>query len=366
MLIDKKVMLSLENLLLVISATTTGTLLLIGGIITFRYAIKRNNRLIFLFSAMWLLYSVFWFIDAAAHYFYNTFLMAIAIIPQLIGVPCFIIFIELSRKENVSPLKVTILFVISFLLLFVTFLPGGLEVILGYGVHNVGLLRIIQIVWILYFVSLYFIWSYQTWRKAPNELKRLVTWLLFGSTLFSIVTALMYAVGSFFRIFNSIAFFINGIGAFITIIAILKDPKIIYILPFKAYRILVINTNEGTPLFKYDWAKIGEIEENIFSMVLQAVGTVLDEILKKGEVREIQMDRAVLLIQHEKRYPIASILITSRSTKSLRYGLKKFNDQFISNFYSEQDDLYEVRKFEEAKKLVEVIFDFVPKYGRET
>jgi hypothetical protein len=357
-------MTSFDNLLLVLSTTITGTLLLIGGIITFIYAIKRNNRPIFLFSAMWLLYSVFWFIDAAAHYFYSTFLMAIAIIPQLIGAPCLIIFIELSRKENISPIKITILFVMEFLLLFVTFLPGGLEIIPGYGVHNKGVLRITQVVWMGYFVFLYFLWSYQTWKKAPLELKRLVTWLLFGSTLFSIITALMYVLGSFIRIFNSIGFFINGIGAFITIVVILKDPKIIYILPFKAYRILVVNTNEASALFKYDWAKLGEVEENIFTMVLQAVGSVLDEILKKGEVREIQLDRAVLLIQHNKQYPIASVLVTSRSTKSLRYGLRIFNEQFISKFYSNQDDLYEVSRFMEANKLVEVIFDFVPEYKK--
>ena len=362
MLIDEITMSSLENTILVISVTITATLLLIGGLITFIYAIKRNNRLIFLFSAMWLLSSVSWYIDAAAHYLYSIFLMTLVIIPQLIGYACIIIFIELSRKEHVSPLKIIILSVISFLLLFVNFLPGGFEIIPGYGVHNVGLLRIFQMIWLLYIVILYFTWSYQTWRKAPNKLRTLVTWLLFGSILFSIVSALLYAVGSFLRIFNSIALFINGIGAFITIVVILKDPKIIYILPFKAYRILVVNTNEASSLFKYDWAGLGEVEENIFTMVLQAVGSVLDEILKKGEVREIHLDRAVLLIQHNKIYPIASVLVTSRSTKSLRYGLKKFNEQFISKFYSDQEDLYEVSRFEQANKLVEVIFDFVPKY----
>jgi ABC-type multidrug transport system fused ATPase/permease subunit len=313
---------------------------------------------------MWLLYAIFWFIDAAAHYYYSLFLMSLAILPQLIGVPCIIIFIELSRKENVSSVKITALFVIEIALLYVNFLPGGREVIPGYGVHNKGILRIFQIIFLLYFVFLYFMWSYQTWKKAPHELKRLTTLLLFGSILFSIVTALMYALGSFIKIFNSVGFFINGIGAFITVFVILKEPKIIYILPFKAYRILVVDTNEGLTLFKYDWAKLGEVEENIFSTVLQSVGSILDEILKKGEVREIQMDRAVLLIQHDKKYPIASVLITSKSTKSLRYSLKVFYDQFISTFYTLGDDLHEVSKFEDATSLIKTIFDFVPEYRK--
>jgi hypothetical protein len=356
-------MVSLENLMLILSASFAGVFVGVGGLITCFYAIKRKNRLIFLFSAMWLLYAIFWFIDAAAHYYYSTLLMAFAIVPQLIGVPCIIVFIELSRKERVSPLKITILFILEFVLLSVTFLIPASEnydVIQGYGVHNKGILRIIQVIFLLYFVFQYFIWTIQTWKKAPPKFKRLATWLLFGSTLFSIVTVLMYAMGGVIKLFNSLAFFTNGIGAFITIIVILKDPKIIYILPFKAYRILVLDTNEGIALFRYDWAEIGKVEENIFSMVLQAVGSVLDEILKKGEVREIQMDRAILLIQHDKRIPIASVLVTSKSTKSLRYGLRVFNEEFISRFYTDDIDFHEVSKFKDASLLVEKIFEFVP------
>ncbi|MFX0165441.1 MAG: hypothetical protein ACFE9V_08990 [Candidatus Hodarchaeota archaeon] len=356
-------MINLENLMLILSASIAGVFVGVGGLITCFYALKRKNRIIFLFSAMWLLYAVFWFIDAAAHYYYSTLLMAFAIVPQLIAVPCIIVFIELSRKERVSPLKITILFILELVLLSVTFLlpeSENYDVIQGYGVHNIGILRIIQVIFLLYFVFQYFIWTIQTWKKAPPKFKRLATWLLFGSTLFSIVTVLMYAVGGVIKVFNSLAFFTNGIGAFITIIVILKDPKIIYILPFKAYRILVLDTNEGIALFRYDWAEIGKVEENIFSMVLKAVGTVLDEILKKGEVREIHMDRAILLIQHDKKIPIASVLVTSKSTKSLRYGLRIFNEEFISRFYTDDIDFHEVSKFKDANLLVEKIFDFVP------
>lgn len=360
---------SIENIVLIISASFAGTFVGIGGIITLFYAIKRKNQLIFLFSAMWLFYALFWFIDAVAHYYYSTFLMALAIVPQLIAVPCIIIFIELSRKEHVSPANITILFVIEFILLSITFLLPASEnydVIQGYGVHNKGILRIIQVIFLLYFVTQYFLWSLQTRRKAPFEFKRLSTWLLFGSTLFSIITVLMYGIGGIIKIFNALAFYTNGIGAFITIIVILKDPKIIYILPFTAYRVLVVDTNEGIALYKYDWAELEEIEENVFSMVLQAVGSILNEILRKGEVREIHMDRAILLVQHDKRYPIASVLVTSKSTKSLRYGLKLFNDQFILKYYNENVDIHEVSKFSDAHLLVHNIFDFVPERMQKT
>ena len=74
------------------------------------------------------------------------------------------------------------------------------------------------------------------------------------------------------------------------------------------------------------------------------------------------MDRAVLIIQHNKNYPIASVLVTTKSSKSLRYGLKKFNSQFIDKFKSHLSELYEVSRFKKASALVEEIFDFVPDY----
>ncbi len=354
-----------DNFLLVLTTSITGTILAIGGIITFIYAIRKKNQLILLFSAMWLLYGVFWFMDAAAHYLYSIPLMALAIIPQLIAVPCIIIFIELVRKEHVNPIKISILVIIEAIVFYVTFFLNPADnwnIIPGYGVHNKGILRISQIIFIFYYAFLYYIWSFQTWRKAPSSLKRLTNLFFFGSTLFSVVTATMYVIGTFIRTFNSIAFIIHSVGAFINIIVILKEPRIIYILPFKAYRILVVDTNESVALFKYDWAKVGELEETMFSMMLQAIGTVLDDILKKGKVQEIQLDRAVLLIHHDEKQSIASILIATKSTKSLRYGLKRFNEECVECFQSSLDTEKDFGKLEEVKEIIEKVFDFVPRY----
>ena len=352
-----------DNFMLVSTTSIMGILMAIGGILNFFYAVRRKNRLIFLFSTMWLLYAVFWFIDAAAHYLYSIPIMKLAIIPHLIGVPCIIAFIELTKKEHVSPVKMSILVILEAIVFYITFfVQDNFEIIPGYGIHNKGILRIFQVIFIFYYVSLYFIWSYQTWRRAPGSLKRLTSLLLIGSTLFSIVTAFMYALGTFIKTFNSIAFIVNGIGAITTIIVILKDPRIIYILPFKAYRILIVDTNESVSIFEHNWAKIGELEENMFSMMLQAIGGVLDAILKKGEVQEIQMDRAVLLIHHDKTYPIASVLIATKSSKSLRYGLRRFNEEFITNFRQNLDGERRAGEFEEVREIVDEVFDFIPHY----
>ncbi|MFX1446968.1 MAG: hypothetical protein ACFFCG_02390 [Promethearchaeota archaeon] len=353
---------NLDNLLLVSAGFIAGILNVICFVLSFIYARRRNNRLVYLFSANWLFQSMFWFLDAIAHFFYSPLLMAIAFIPQMIGVPCLFIFIDLIKKERVSSTRMSFTLLYEITLIILSFLPGGMQVIPGYGVHMVGYLRILQVFFIFYYVLTYFSWSYLTWKRAPQELKALVNFLLFGSILFSFITTFMYVIGGFIKIFNAISFVTHSLGALLTIIAIWKDPKIIYILPFKAYRILVVDTNAGTGLFKYDWAELRAVDENIFSMVLQAIGSILNEVLKKGEIREIKMDQAILLIQHEKNTPVASVLVTSKSSKSLIYGLKKFNSEFIATFQSQFDGLYEISRFKEAKKIVEHIFDFVPEY----
>ena len=353
----------IENILLVLSTTITSVLVTIGALITLLYAIRKKNHIILLFSISWFLYGSFLFLDAIAHYSYSTFIMSIAMIPQIIMIPCLVVFMDFSRKERVNTIRLAFLIIIGLFILFSTiYIEDNWEVIPGYGVHNKGILRIFQIMYIMYFVFYYFNWSYKTWKKAPQDLKKLTSYLLFGSILFSIVTACMYALGTFIRIFNAFAFIFSGTGAFITIIAILKDPKIIYILPFTAYRLLVVDSSTGNTLFKHDWVHISGVEENIFSMVLQAVGNILDDILKKGDVREIQMEQAILLIQHSKKYPIASMLVASASSKSLRYGLNKFNEQFLSKFKSDLYDLNNIKKFEKAEELIDKVFDFVPKY----
>ena len=103
---------------------------------------------------------------------------------------------------------------------------------------------------------------------------------------------------------------------------LLKEPSIIYILPFKAYRLTVFETSEGVTLIKHDWAELRSIDENVFSMLIQATRSVLNEIINKGEVRKIDLDKAVLMVQHDVKYPIVSVLVTSKSCKSLQYGLK--------------------------------------------
>jgi hypothetical protein len=179
------------------------------------------------------------------------------------------------------------------------------------------------------------------------------------------VTTAFYALGTVSRLANPLGFFFHGVGALITILVLLKEPSIIYILPFKAYRLTVFETSAGVTLIKHDWAELRSIDENVFSMLIQATRSVLNEIINKGEVRKIDLDKAVLMVQHDVKYPIVSVLVTSKSCKSLQYGLKAFHDQFITNFISDSDNLKDPTQFKGAEDLIEKIFDFIPEHVKK-
>jgi len=356
---------NIDNLILVTSTFVAALLFTLGGVITTAIAVKRKRPLVFLFSISWFAQAIFWYLDSAAHFYYSAPLMRIAFIPQSLGVPCMFIFIEFIKKENVNPIKIIALALIETVFLMLLFVPGAMEVLPGYGVHFIGLTRYVQIIWLSYYVFFYLSWSIQTYIKAPKEIKQMVLYLLFGSILFSMVTTAFYALGTVIRLANPIGFIIHGIGAVITIIVLLKEPSIIYILPFKAYRLMVFETSEGITLIKHDWSKLRSIDENVFSMLIQATRSVLNEIINKGEVRKIDLDKAVLMVQHDAKYPIVSVLVTSKSCKSLQHGLKAFHDRFIIDYVSKIDNLSDPTQFKRAETLVERIFDFIPEHAKK-
>ena len=106
-----------------------------------------------------------------------------------------------------------------------------------------------------------------------------------------------------------------------------KQPKLAYILPFKAVRLTVIETNGGIPLFTHAWSSEGLIDDSLFTGMLHATSQFMDESLKRGNVHEVHLEKAILLIQSSEKYPISSILLVTKSSRSLRHALNKFAER---------------------------------------
>ncbi len=146
-------------------------------------------------------------------------------------------------------------------------------------------------------------------------------------------------------------------------IALVKEPRLAFVLPFKVARLTVFETEGGIPIYNKTWASWDSsnmTHEGLFTGMLQGIGMILIEAMDKGDVREIQMSDAILLLNHSTEFPIACVLVTTESTQTLRHALSKFAEDFYERFADEFHDTVKMDRFTGASELVDEHFAFVP------
>ena len=195
--------------------------------------------------------------------------------------------------------------------------------------------------------------------KAPNNLK--------GSTKYLVVAAILLGpLGPvLFAYFNTfvpgIMFIPFSLGVLITSIIFTRQPKVAFILPFKALRLTVFKIEGGINLYTYDWeSEKSLIDEDLFAAMIDGVSSLLRDSIQSGEIREVKMEKAVLIIQKSKNFNIAHVIIATHSSKALREGLISFAKKFEEEFSNYIDQAHEVSRFSSANELVAHYFSFLP------
>jgi hypothetical protein len=146
-------------------------------------------------------------------------------------------------------------------------------------------------------------------------------------------------------------------------IALVKEPRLAFVLPFKVMRLVIFETKGGLPIYTKNWIESESRslkDEALFSSMLQGIGMILGEAVKKGTIREIQLTDAILLLHRNEEFSIACVLVATKSTKTLRHALNEFAEEFYETFSEKFDILSEPQRFEDASSLVEQHFAFVP------
>ncbi|MHA1168107.1 MAG: hypothetical protein ACTSRU_09820, partial [Candidatus Hodarchaeales archaeon] len=154
-----------------------------------------------------------------------------------------------------------------------------------------------------------------------------------------------------------------AIGIVLITVPLIIEPKLLFVLPFKTSRLTVFD-DSGIPLFSHYWEtkKEGTAGDSLFSGVMIGVSGILKESLRKGSVREISLDKSVLLIERIAKYPVTFVLETSKTSKNLPKALKVFAEGFV-NQYGESildGDSSNLN----ASNLVSQCFPFLPEYNK--
>jgi hypothetical protein len=272
--------------------------------------------------------------------------------------------IDNFTRDGIDPRKTTVLSIAATLLVYFTFQPSeittGLNSIgeeslnLGIGIMGVGAFLIILT------GSSFTYYMFRMHQEVPPPLKMGSYLGLVSGIILAVIWPVALGLGLHF-IYPGLWLLLLSVGVIPIGIGFILYPKLAYVLPFRVLRLIVFETNGGVPLFSHSWAGGEEMaQEALFSGMLQGIAMILDESVRKGAVREIVLENGVLVLQRTYKFSVACVLVTTKSSQTLRQALDAFAEDFYETYSEFFDDVSEVRKFSSATKLVDKHFSFVP------
>ncbi len=175
-------------------------------------------------------------------------------------------------RESVDPKKIYLLITLCVVAIMVTIDP------LSYVVHTfpngeMGIL-ISDLTMILsgnisiLVIALFMYYSVRIYKNAPSNLKSSARFFLGGACIlfFGMISifSLNYIV-DFQAVAPGLMLLIPSIASVFIGIALAREPKLAYLLPFKVIRLTVIEVHKGIALFTHTWSKKETLaDENLF------------------------------------------------------------------------------------------------------
>ena len=285
-------------------------------------------------------------------------LSGISIIPAVIF---FSIGINYILKETYISIHLIVISCLSALLCYFAFQPNAVKQIKMEGltfITWIGLFGLISdILTLIIFVQIFY-WGLNTWRNAPFLIKKEALIFFLGIILITVFPFIVLI----FRISNPLLaniliYLFCPIGIVIISYAIIREPKILYVLPFTIYRILV-KDKEGYLLFDHDWSE-SNISEVMFTGFINAVQVMSEEVMNIGGLVDINLEEGILILHESKSITVG--LVSSKSSKLLRDTLLNFSKDFEQQFERElKQKIRDTSKYETAYLLIDKHFSNFP------
>ncbi|GAB4307059.1 MAG: hypothetical protein Kow0069_04270 [Promethearchaeota archaeon] len=206
-------------------------------------------------------------------------------------------------------------------------------------------------------------WTLKVYFNAPSSLGGNRTLALAGGV---VIGALPF-VGLFSEFVVEIPasdLLLASTGILLVAVAFLREPKLAFVIPFRVLRVMAYQTDAGIPLFTHSWTdETKTTDEALFSGVMQGINLIVAQSLGRGNLREIQLERATLIVRKHAELPVAFVLVTTKTSRTLREALDAFAKGFVNQFGQAVRRPYDDGAYSKAEGLVTECFPFVPKYG---
>ncbi|MFW9780459.1 MAG: hypothetical protein ACFFE8_16580 [Candidatus Heimdallarchaeota archaeon] len=279
----------------------------------------------------------------------------------LFGSAFLILFVDSISRMGVDPFKAILYGIFVGLGVYAALLPGQQVKFISDLTFYVsaGFWAFRAILWTYYSALL-------TLNSPNTKVQRYAMSTFIGSSLV-LLTAFFITFGlvESDHIINEVLFLFSVI---LQAIPLYLEPKLLYILPYRASSITVVNDN-GLPLFTYRWVPEEEASvkhDILFGSLMHGISGLLKESLGKGNIREIALEDSILLLYRHNQFPITFVLVSTKSSKSLVQALQRFAIEFTSSFgnvLEVQSEVVSPSAFQDASRLVESSFPFLPEFS---
>jgi len=308
----------------------------------------------------WIFMTLFLYFNGISLLLMSLFLYRIYVLFLLPAIIFFIIGINYTIKESFNSVSLIFVSCLGILFCYLAFQPDTVKAGTEYGyptINWVGPFLYMAVIFQILMSLVLFYWVLKTWINAPFLIKKEANLLLTGGILLSPVGVIIYLISLWIPSLILISDIILAIGGLILILSLKREPKLLYILPFTVYRVLV-KDKEGFPLFDHDWSK-SEINENVFTGFINAIQLMSEEVLTIGGVVDIHLEEGILTLHKSELITVG--LVASKSSKLLKECLVNFSNDFQKTFERElKKSVKDMVKYDAAYELIEKYFSNFP------
>lgn len=302
------------------------------------------------FIALWAFLMIFSFM------FMSSILFRINNIFFAIGVFFLILFIDLIRNDSINILHTSLAFGMTILVGFLILVPESVE-ILEIGNSSIpfwsGVNRYVSFCMLLLALYIGCYWMYGIIKIAPIEFFKAKKMLIGGFVIL--------AVGSVIGALNLniiLMIIIASVGFLDIAYLLITHKALFYLFPFEVSRISVIEKGSGLPLYDFAWVD-SNINDALMGGLLQSMQHLSIEVLKSGEIEELNLKSGKLLFQSTSHLLVG--LLSSNTSVYLRESFKLFIQEFEHEFHCElecKEPNLEV--YHRAKNLITKYFPNIP------
>ena len=299
-------------------------------------------------------------LDLLANLFLLTLLSRISGLMLFPSAVFFAIGINYTIKETSNSPFLIIIVGLGVLYCYLAFQPGavGLEFEGVYlNLNWIGLYELGGSFFIFFVGSASFYWGLKTWLNAPFLIKREALIFFMGTVINGPLTLIIYLLNYWNPIFILFAYATAGLGNLIVCIGIIKEPKLLYILPFTVNR-LIVRDREGNAIFDHDWSS-SSLSDSIFTGFLNAVQLMSEEVINMGGLLDIKLEEGILTLYESELISVG--LVASKYSKLLRECVLQFTRDFEQKFERElKKQVKDIAQYEGAFELIEKYFSNFP------